>query len=87
MISELLLIANIICCLGTIDLIYGVVKNKKLLHGYSLRGSFLTFLSLLLFFFTFYIMGEYLSVLFGGVTILYWGFVVAFKLKYRDVKA
>ena len=79
----LLDIGNIIMFIGTSLLIRTVIKNKDMLQGYDLQGSILTFVALLCLYFGFMAIGQWISVIASTITVLYWGFVVAFKLKYR----
>ena len=83
MLDELLLIGNIILSVGTTYLIYAVMKNRKILCGYSLSGSFLTFISLLLFGGWYLFNAQYATFGFATITLIYWAFVCLFKLKYR----
>lgn len=82
----LLLIGNIICAVGTLQLILTAVKNRKILFGYSLSGSILTFVALTLFNTWYALMGQYLTFAFGAITLIYWFSVICFKLKYRKEK-
>lgn len=79
------LIGNLIMVVGTLLLIRTVIKNTKMLHGYDLVGSVLTFVALLFLLNGFFESSQYLSVIFSLVTVAYWGFVVIFKIKYRKV--
>lgn len=82
MVSLLILIANIINCIGTFQLIRVVVQNRKVLHSYSFSGALLTFIALIMFNSAWAKMEEWLSVGLGMVTVAYWLFVVVFKLYY-----
>lgn len=79
----LFLIGNIICAVGTLDLIKSVVHNRQILHGYSLFGSSLTLIALVFLNLGFFYYKQFLSVFFGIITLSYWVCVVEFKLKYR----
>lgn len=81
-IPSLILLANIINFVGTFQLIRTVIQNKQLLHGYSFSGAILTFITLIIFNSAWALMGEWLSVGLGAVTMAYWLFVVIFKLYY-----
>ena len=85
-VSELsFLIGNVIMTVGTLLLIRSVLKNKKALFGYDLLGSILTFVALLFLLNGFIASIQYASVAFALVTVVYWGFVVAFKLKFSFI--
>jgi hypothetical protein len=77
------LIGNIIMLVGTLLLIRTVIKNKQLLHGYDILGSFLTFIALICFNVGYIASNQYASLCFAFITVLYWLFVVIFKIKYR----
>jgi len=83
MIEEIMTSANIICAIGTGLQVYSVIKNKKILKGYSLSGSLLTFLAVLLFQIGFFLMDYKLSWILGIITVLYWFSVIVYKLRYR----
>ena len=72
MISEIFLVANFICAIGTLLQVMAVIKNRKILKGYDFVGSLLTFLAVVLFQIGFYLIGEYLSVALGFITVAYW---------------
>lgn len=74
------LIGNIIMTIGTLLLIRAVFKNKKVLFGYDLLGAILTFVALLFLLYGFFVSSQYLSVVFALVTVVYWAFVVLFKV-------
>ena len=71
---------------GTLLLVRTVIKNKQLLHGYDLLGAFLTFVALMFFNVGYIVSNQLTSSVLEAITIVYWGFVVAFKLKYRQKK-
>jgi hypothetical protein len=77
------LIGNIIMFIGTTLLIRTVVRNKSMLNGYNLAGSALTFIALLFLLTGFILSNQLLSVEFSIITVLYWMFIVVYKLKYR----
>lgn len=79
------LIANIICALGTFLQILAVLKNRKVLRGYSFIGSFLTFLAILFFQYGFYLLDEELSLVFGLVPLIYW-FLVTLYTGIKGIK-
>lgn len=75
------LIANIICAVGTILNVIDVVKNRDMLRGYLLLGSFITFVAVTGFLIGFGQESQWLSVLFGFITMCYWLSVVIFKIR------
>ena len=88
-ISIIILVANIITCVGTIQLIRAVIQNRTMLNGYSLSGAFLTFIALVMFNVVWAMLGGLLNMIavgIGAITVAYWFFVVIFKLYYRKPK-
>ena len=69
--------------IGTILLAYRVYKNRKILQDYDLWGSALTTLSIAIFQFYFYYVGEIWSVILGVFTLVYWLLVTAYLVMYR----
>lgn len=78
-----LLIANIVCCIGTVINVREVIRNRSILKGYPLVGSALTLTALFLFNKVFWQYGEHVSVAFGLVTVIYWLLVTLFLIKER----
>ena len=65
-----------------------VIKNRKVLRGYSIIGSFLTFASLVGFEVTYYLLGNVISFTLGWATVAFWflAFVYSFKLKLGETE-
>ena len=83
MLNELLILGNVICAIGTLQLGLCVQKNRRILNSFSLSGSILTFFSLLVFNAWNYANEQYIAFGFGAITLIFWLIVVIFKLKYR----
>jgi pheromone shutdown protein TraB len=81
MTETLFLAGNIIMFVGTSLLICTVWRNRTLLQGYDLFGAILTLVGLLLFYAAFLASGQWLSCVFATITVCYWAFVVAFKVR------
>lgn len=77
--SEIFLVGNVICAVGTLLQIMAILKNRKVLKGYSFLGSLLTFLAVALFQYGFYLIGEYLSVIFGIITMVFWALATVYS--------
>jgi hypothetical protein len=77
----ILAIGNFCCLLGTILLTRTVIKNKKILQGYSLSGAMLTSIAVMLFCVAFAQMNEILSFVFAISTLIYWFTVSLYKIK------
>ena len=67
-----MIIGNIVCLIGTLMQVKDVYRYRNRLKGYSFIGSLLTLSSVLLFLIGFFMFGQYLSVIIGTATFLYW---------------
>jgi len=76
-------ISMLLSFIGTILLIVQVIRNRKLLYGYSLLGALLVDGSIILLLVNFVCMKNYIAFVFGCPAALYWLFVCVFKLLYR----
>lgn len=74
-------VGNVIMSIGTIELVYAVMKDRRKLFGYNLTGSILTLTGLITFMIGYIATEQWLSILFSSVTTFYWGYVVIFKIK------
>ena len=77
----LLAVGNIILFFGTLLLIRSVIKNRYLLYGFDLVGSFLTLVPVCMFMIAFVYMGNWISVFFSIFTVAFWALVFMFKLR------
>ena len=71
-------IGNIICLVGTLLSIRAVIKDRSILKGYSLSGSFLTALAMLLFLSAFIELQSLISIASCLVTTGYWCLVTLY---------
>jgi hypothetical protein len=60
-----------------------VIKNRKVLRGYSITGSFLTFVSILGFEFAYYLLGNIVGFALGWATVAFWFTAFLYSLKQR----
>jgi len=60
-----------------------VIKNRKVLRGYSIIGSFLTFVSIVGFEVAYYLLGNIIGFALGWATVAFWfiAFVYSFRQK------
>ncbi len=72
-------IANLILSLASIVnfgalllMLRAVIKNRKVLRGYSIVGSFLTFTSILGFEFSYLLIGNIVGFALGWATVAFW---------------
>lgn len=60
-----------------------VIKNRKVLRGYSIPGSFLTFVSILGFEFAYYLLGNIVGFALGWATVAFWFIAFLYSLQQR----
>jgi len=80
--------ANFINLIAVLLLMRAIIKNREVLKGYSVSGTFLTFIAILGFELGLYLMGNYISLAFGIVGLVFWfmAFVFSFRNLIRDQK-
>ena len=81
MIELILNLANVFVLIGTLFNVKDVLRNKDILKGYSIVGSLLTFISLMLFGIAFYLMNMW-SWMIEVVTCIYW--LIAFLYSFKN---
>lgn len=81
-------LANFINLIAVLLLMRAVIKNRDVLKGYSVSGSFLTFIAILGFEIGFYLMRNFISLLLGLVNLSFWfmAFVFSFRNFIRERK-
>ena len=60
-----------------------VIKNRKVLRGYSILGSFLTFVSIVGFEIAYYLLGNIVGFAFGWATVAFWFVAFLYSLRQR----
>jgi hypothetical protein len=75
--------ASIINFIALILLLRTILKDRKMLRGYSISGSFLTFVSICGFEVAYYLMGNTISFVLGFATVIFWllAFIYSLRLK------
>lgn len=82
--SELVFnLANLLFFIGSLPLIYGVIKNRNGLRGYNLYGIFLTVSALITLTIAYVMMGYWVSLSLQFTTNAYWIFAFVFLIKER----
>jgi hypothetical protein len=73
--------ANVVNLIAVLLLMRAIVKDRAVLKGFSVSGSFLTFIAILGFEFGFYLMGNFVSFGLGVVNLTFWllSFVFTFR--------
>lgn len=87
---DMLQLANLLldigCVINFIALIWmlrAVIKNRNVLQGYSVVGSFLTFVSLIIFELAYHIVGNVLGFTLTWATVAFWFIVFVYTLKHK----
>jgi hypothetical protein len=73
--------ANVVNLIAVLLLMRAVIKNRDFLKGFSVSGTFLTFVAILGFDVGFVLMGNYVSSALGLVTLAFWFMAFAFSLR------
>ena len=81
-------LASIINFIALLLMLRSVIKNRKVLRGYSIFGSFLTFVSIVGFEIAYYLLGNVVGFALGWATVVFWfiAFVYSFRQKLIDNK-
>ena len=74
--------ANVVNLIGVLLLMRAVIKNRNILRGYSVSGTFLTFIAILGFEIGFYFMENYISLALGSTNLAFW--FMTFTLSLRN---
>ena len=75
--------ASIINFTALLLMLRAVLKNRKALRGYSIIGSFLTFLSIVGFEVAYYLLGNVIGFVFGWGTVAFWFIAFLYSLRQR----
>ena len=80
--------ASVINFLALILLLHAVLKNRNGLRGYSVLGSFLTFVSICGFEVAYFLMDNLFSFILGLATVVFWlvAFIYSFKQQLSNKK-
>jgi hypothetical protein len=73
--------ANVVNLIAVLLLMRAVIKNRDFLKGFSVSGTFLTFVAILGCDVGFVLMGNYVSSALGLVTLAFWFMAFAFSLR------
>lgn len=92
---ETLAFANLILDIASIGnfvallwMLRAIIKNRNYLRGFSVVGSFLTFISIVGFEFAYYLLGNVVGFAFGWATVAFWfiAFVYSLRQKLQSLK-
>ena len=76
-------LASIINFVALLLMLRAVVKNRNTLRGYSILGSFLTFVSIVGFEVAYYLLGNVVGFALGWVTVAFWFVAFIYSLRQR----
>ena len=75
--------ASIINFSALMLMLRAVIKNRKVLRGYSVIGSFLTFVSIVGFEVAYYLLGNLVGFALGWATVAFWFIAFLYSLRQR----
>jgi hypothetical protein len=76
-------VASVVNFVALLWLLRSVIKNRNVLRGYSIVGSFLTFISILGFELAYHLMGNVIGFALGWATVAFWFIAFIYSLKQR----
>ncbi|MDR0372282.1 MAG: hypothetical protein LBI79_01780 [Nitrososphaerota archaeon] len=88
-VNLLLDVSGIINFIALLWLLRSVIKNRNYLRGFSIVGSFLTFVSIVGFEVAYYLLGNVVGFTLGWATVVFWflAFIYSLKQKFKDSKS
>ena len=75
--------ASIINFIALLLMLRAVIKNRRVLRGYSVAGSFLTFVSIVGFEIAYYMLGNLVGFILGWATVAFWFIAFLYSLRQR----
>ena len=76
-------IASVVNFTALLLMLRAVIKNRKVLRGYSILGSFLTFVSIVGFEIAYYLIGNIVGFALGWATVAFWFIAFLYSLRQR----
>jgi len=76
-------LGNVINLIAVLLMMRAIIKNRNVLKGYSVSGTFLTFSAILGFEIGFYLMGNFISFGLGLINLTFW--FMAFVFSFRNL--
>jgi uncharacterized membrane protein len=73
--------ANVVNLIAVTLLMRAIIRDRKVLRGLSISGSFLTFVAILAFEIAYYLLGNMVSVGLGLVSVVFWFLAFVFTLR------
>jgi len=82
-INLLLDISGVINFIALLWMLRAIIKNRAYLRGFSIVGSFLTFVSIVGFQTAYYMLGNILGFTLGWATVTFWFLAFVYSLKQK----
>lgn len=79
----LLDVASIINFIALLWMLRAIIKNRHVLRGFSIVGSFLTFVSIVGFELAYHLLGNTIGFALGWVTVAFWFLVFVYSLRQK----
>ncbi len=76
-------IASTVNFIALLLMLRAVIKNRKVLRGYSIIGSFLTFISIVGFEIAYYLLGNIVGFALGWATVAFWFIAFIYSLRQK----
>lgn len=76
-------VASVINFTALLLMLRAVIRNRNALRGYSITGSFLTFVSLVGFQIAYYILDNIVGFILGWVSVAFWFIAFIYTLRQR----
>ena len=76
-------IASVVNFTALLLMLRAVIKNRKVLRGYSVLGTFLTFVSIVGFEIAYYLLGNIIGFALGWATVAFWFIAFLYSLRQR----
>jgi hypothetical protein len=76
-------VASIINFTALLLMLRAVIKNRNALRGYSITGSFLTFVSLVTFQIAYYLLNNVVGFILGWISVAFWFIAFIYSLRQR----
>jgi len=76
-------VASVVNFVALLLMLRAVIKNRRVLRGYSIVGSFLTFTSIVGFEVAYFLLGNVFGFALGWATVAFWFIAFLYSLKQR----
>ena len=79
-------LASVVNFVALLLMLRAVIKNRNTLRGYSVIGSFLTFVSIVGFEIAYYLLGNVVGFALGWATVAFWfvAFIYSFRQRLQE---